>query len=76
MSTVIEIFSTYCRNINLQGEEHGDQNIEDRVLNDPMDEYDVIDTNHEDEINRLIQYTFSPLDEDNLHDIVGELENM
>ena len=34
-----------------------------------MDEDDVIDTNDEDEINRLIQGTFSPLDEDNLHDI-------
>ena len=36
-----------------------------------MDEDDVIDTNDEDEINRLIQDTFSPLDEDNLHDIHG-----
>ena len=34
-----------------------------------MDEYGVIDTNDEDEINRLIQDTFAPLDEDNLHDI-------
>ena len=33
-----------------------------------MDEDDVIDTNGEDEINRLLQDTFSPLDEDNLHD--------
>ena len=48
------------RNTTLQGEEDGDHNIEARVLNDPMDE---------DEINRLIQDTFSPLDEDKLHDI-------
>ena len=34
-----------------------------------MDEDDVMDTNDKDEINRLIQDTFSPLDEDNLHDI-------
>ena len=57
-------------NTTLQGEEHGEQNIEDQVLNDPMDEDDVIDTNGEDEINILLQDTFSPLDhEDNLHDI-------
>ena len=54
----------------LQGEEPGDHDIEDQVLNDPMDEDDVIDTNGEDEINRLFQDTFAPLDhEDNLHDI-------
>ena len=40
------------RNTTLQGEEHGDQNIEDRILNDHMDEDDVIDTKHKDEINR------------------------
>ena len=57
------------RNTTLQGEEHGDQNIEDRVLNDHMDEYNVIDTNDEYEINTLIQDTFAPLDEDNLRDI-------
>ena len=34
-----------------------------------MDEDDVIDTNDEDEINRFIQDTFAPLDEENLHDI-------
>ena len=34
-----------------------------------MDEDDVIDTNDKYEINRLIQDTFSPLDEDNLQDI-------
>ena len=36
------------RNTTLQGEEHGDQNIEDRVLNDPMDEDGVIDTTNKD----------------------------
>ena len=40
------------RNTTLQGEEHGDLNVGDQVLNDPMDEDDVIDTNGEDEINR------------------------
>ena len=59
----------YSKNTTLQGEEYADHNIEDWVLNDPMDEDEVIDTNDEDEINRLIQDTFSPLDEDNLHDI-------
>ena len=59
----------YSRNTNLQGDEHGYHNIEDDVLNDPMDEDDIIDTNDKDEINRLTQDTFSPLDEDNLHDI-------
>ena len=58
------------RNTTLQGEDHGYHNTEDQVLNDPMDEDDVIDTNGEDEINRLLQDTFDPLDnEDNLHDI-------
>ena len=33
-----------------------------------MDDDDVIDTNGEEEINRLLQDTFAPLDEDNLHD--------
>ena len=56
-------------NTTLQGEKHGDQNIEDRVLNDDMDRDDVIDTNQEDEIHRLIQDTFSPMDEDNQDDI-------
>ena len=50
------------RNTTLQGEKHGDHNIVHQVLNDPMDEYDVIDTNSEDGINRLLQDTFSPLD--------------
>ena len=57
------------RNTTLQGEEHGDHNIEDQVLNDSMDEDETIDTHGEDEINRLIQDIFAPLDEDNLHDI-------
>ena len=57
------------RNTTLQDDVHGDHAIEDGVLNDPMDEDDIIDTHDEDEINRLIQDTFSPLDEDNLHDI-------
>jgi len=43
------------RNTNLQGEEHGDHNVEDRVLNDPiLDKDNIIDTDEEDEINRLI----------------------
>ena len=62
-------FPHNSKNNTLQGEEHGDHNIENRFLNDPMDEDDVIDTNDEDEINRLIQDTFSPLDEENIHNI-------
>ena len=61
-------FPSSSRNTTLQGEEHGDQNIEDRVLNDDMDGDNVIDTNQEDEIHRLIQDTFSPMDEDNQDD--------
>ena len=34
-----------------------------------MDEYEFIDTNGEDDINRFLEDTFAPLDEDNLHDI-------
>ena len=56
-------------NTTLKGEENGDHNVEDQVVNDPMDEYDVNDTKDEGEINRLIQDTFSPLDGDKLHDI-------
>ena len=44
----------YTRNTSLQGEEHGYHNIEDEVLNDPMDEDDVSDINGEDEINILL----------------------
>ena len=38
----------YSRNTILQGEEHWGHNFEDRFINDPMDEDDVIDTNDED----------------------------
>ena len=67
----LERYLSYnSRNTSLQGEEHGDPNIEDRFLNDPMDEDDGIDTNGEDGINRLLQDTFARLDrEDNLYDI-------
>ena len=57
------------RNATLQDDEHGDHAIEYRVLNDSMEEDDIIDTNGEDEINILLQDIFSPLNEDNLHDI-------
>ena len=57
------------RNTHLQGDEHLDQNIEvDQVLNDDMDGDKVCDTNQEEEIHRLIQDTFSPMDEDNQDD--------
>ena len=56
-------------NTTLQDDKHGDHAIKDWVLNDPIDEDDIIDTNGEDEINILLQDIFSPLDEDNLHDI-------
>ena len=56
-------------NSHLQGDELLDQNIEsDHVLNDDMDGDNVSDTNQEDEIHRLIQDTFSPMDEDNQDD--------
>ena len=65
-------FSHNSRNTTLEGEEHGDQNIADQVLNDHMDEDDIINTNGEDTKNRFLQETFSPLDdEDNVHDIHG-----
>ena len=41
------------RNTALQEDEHGDDTIKDRVLNYPMDEYGVIDTNGEDEIKKI-----------------------
>ena len=63
------LLHNFSINSNLQGDEHGYHNIEDEVLNDPMDEDDVIDTNDKDEINRLIQGTFAPFYEENLHDI-------
>ena len=57
------------RNTHLQVDEHLDQNIEvDQVLNDDMDGDNISDTNQEDEIHRLIQDTFAPMDEDNQDD--------
>ena len=54
------------RNTHLQGDELLDQNIEaDQVINDDMDGDNVSDTNQEDEIHRLIQDTFAPMDEEN-----------
>jgi hypothetical protein len=59
-------------NINtpLQGDELQDLNIEvvDQVINDDMDGDNVSNSNKEDEIHRLIQDTFSPMDEDNQDD--------
>ena len=56
-------------NTTLEGDEHRDHhNIEDRVLNDDMDRDNITDTNHEDEIHRLIQDTFAPMDDDNQDD--------
>ena len=54
----------------LQGDELRDLNIEvvDWVINDDMDGDNVSDSNQEDEIHRLIQDTFSPMDEDNQDD--------
>ena len=61
--------SSTSRNTTLEGDEHRDhQNIEDRALNDDMDRDNISDTNQEDEIHRLIQDTFSPMDEDNQDD--------
>ena len=58
------------RNTTLQGDELRDQNIEvvDQVINDDMDGDNVSDSNQEDEIHRLIQDTFAPMDEDNQDD--------
>ena len=58
------------RNTPLQGDELRDQNIEaiDQVINDDMDGDNVNDSNKEDEIHRLIQDTFSLMDEDNQDD--------
>ena len=55
------------RNITLHGDELWDHNIEvvDQFINDDMDGDNVSDTNQEDEIYRLIQGTFAPMDEDN-----------
>jgi hypothetical protein len=67
------------RNTTLHGDELQDQNIEvvDQVINDDMDGNNVSDSNKEDEIHRLIQETFSPMDEDNQgdsHDVDPLLE--
>ena len=62
-------FPHNSRNTTLKSEDYGDQNFEDQFLNYLMDKDGVINTNEEDDINRLIQDTFSPLDEDNLHGI-------
>jgi hypothetical protein len=58
------------RNTTLHGDELRDQNIEaaDEVINDDMDGDNISDSNQEDEIHRLIQDTFSPMDEDNQDD--------
>jgi hypothetical protein len=58
------------RNTTLHGDELRDQNIEttDQVINDDMDGDNISDSNQEDEIHRLIQDTFSPMDEDNQDD--------
>jgi hypothetical protein len=58
------------RNTPLQGYELRDQNIEavDQVINDDMDGDNVSDSNQEDEIHRLIQDTFAPMDEENQDD--------
>ena len=69
------------RNTTLHGDELRDQNIEvvDQVINDDMDGDNVSDSNQEDEIHRLIQDTFSPMDEDNQddsHDVDPLLEKL
>jgi hypothetical protein len=63
-------FPSNSRNTPLQGDEIQDQNIEaaDQVINDDMDGDNVSNTNQEDEIHRLIQDTFAPMDEDNQDD--------
>ena len=60
-------FPSTSRNTPLQGDELRDQNIEavDQVVNDDMDGDNISDTNQKDEIHRLIQDTFFPMDEDN-----------
>jgi hypothetical protein len=72
-------FPSTSRNTTLQGDELRDQNIEavDQVINDDMDGDNVSDSNQEDEIHRLIQDTFAPMDEDNQdnsHDVDPLLE--
>ena len=62
--------STVTRNTTLEGDDqHRDHlNNEDQYFNDDMDRDNISDTNHEDEIHRLIQDTFAPMDEDNQDD--------
>ena len=54
-------FPSTRRNTPLQGDELQDHNIEA----DDMDGDNVGDSNKEDEIHRLIQDTFAPMDEEN-----------
>ena len=63
-------FPSTSINTTLQGDELRDQNIEatDQIINDDMDGDNVSDSNQKDEIHRLIQDTFSPMDEDNQDD--------
>ena len=66
-------------NTHLLGDEHLDQNIEaNQVLNDYMDGDNIRDSNQEDEIHRLIQDTFAPMDEagnqNDSHDVDPLLE--
>ena len=58
------------RNTTLHGDELRDQNIEvvDQFINDDMDGDNVSDSNQDDEIHRLIQDMFAPMDEDNQDD--------
>ena len=67
MSTSRKFLTNTSRNTPLRGDELRDQNIEavDQVINDDMDGDNVSDSNQEDEIHRLIQDTFAPMDEDN-----------
>jgi hypothetical protein len=63
-------FPNTSRNTPLQGDELRDQNIEvvDQVINDDINGDNVSYSNQEDEIHRLIQDTFAPMDEDNQDD--------
>ena len=80
MSSSRELFAKYQQKYSsLQGDEHLDQNIKvDQVLNDDMDRDNISDTNQEDEICRLIQDTFAPMDEagnqNDSHDVDPLLE--
>jgi hypothetical protein len=65
-----ESYFPSSRNTPLQGIELQDHNIEavDQVINDDMDGDNISDSNQEDEVHRLIQDTFAPMDEDNQDD--------